>query len=123
MDTRSKIVEPTALSAIQGELYLACGWFDVLTAEHCRLLQGAKPAAGTLLVLVYRESSTRPTPLGAFDRAQLIAALECVDRVVVCEQSDVESLVAALGPISVVDIESRQHRDVIREVLERQSGG
>ncbi len=120
MDTRSKIVEPAALSSIQGELHLARGWFDVLTAEHCGLLQAAKPAGRTLLVLVYRESSTRPAPLRAFDRAQMVAALECVDRVVVCEQSDVESMVADLGPISVIDIESMQSRDVIRDVLERQ---
>ena len=120
LDTRSKIVEQSALSSIQGVLHLACGWFDVLTAEHCRLLQAAKPADGTLLVLVYRESSTRPAPLRAFDRAQMIAALACVDRVVVCEQSDVASMVADLGPIAVVEIESRQRRDVIRDVLECQ---
>jgi bifunctional ADP-heptose synthase (sugar kinase/adenylyltransferase) len=120
LDTRTKIVsKQAALPAISGSVHLAKGWFDVLTAQHGRLLGGAKTADGTLVVLVYRDSAGRPVPLGAYDRAQMVAALECVDLVCICDASRAESIAAALKPETELDVDALQTRDVVRDVLER----
>lgn len=108
---------------LQGKrLHLVRGWFDVLTADRCRLLQNAKPADGSLLVLVYRDSPRHASPLTSHDRAQMVAALGCVDEVCVCEESEATNLSASLGPDTEVDAEQSLGRDVIRDVLERQGG-
>lgn len=120
MDTRRKIVDrPNGRS--QGKrLHVVRGWFDVLTADHCRMLQDAKPADGSLLVLVYRDLSSHPAPLTAPDRAQMVAALGCVDEVLVCDESEAPSLSSSLDPDTEVDAGECMGRDVVRDVLERQ---
>ncbi len=118
MDTRTKIVTEAALRAISGNVHLARGWFDVLTAEHGRLLGEAKPAHGTLLVLVYQDTAVRPVPLDASDRAQMVAALRCVDLVCICDASRAESVIASLEPEAELDVDALQSRDVVRDVLE-----
>ena len=103
-------------------LHLVRGWFDVLTADRCRLLQSAKPADGSLLVLVYADSPSHASPLTSQDRAQMVAALGCVDEVCVCEQSEATRLSASLEPDAAFDAEESMGRDVIRDVLERRGG-
>ena len=88
VDTRTKIVEAGTLASCGGPVQAAKGWFDVLTAEHCELLQQARPAERKLLVLVYRETEDRPAPLPAYDRAQMVAALACVDFVCIAGASE-----------------------------------
>lgn len=108
---------------LQGKrLHLVRGWFDVLTADRCRLLQNAKPADGSLLVLVYRDSPSHASPLTSHDRAQMVAALGCVDQVCVCGESEATKLSLSLGPDTEIDAEKSVGRDVIRDVLERQGG-
>lgn len=122
MDTRTKIVDRPN-GRFQGKrLHVVRGWFDVLTADRCRLLQDAKPADGSLLVLVYRDSSSHASPLTSHDRAQMVAALGCVDEVCVCEESEATRLSSSLGPDTEFDAEESMGRDVIRDVLERQGG-
>lgn len=94
------------------------GWFDVLTAEHCELLRSAKPRDGSLVVLVYQETELRPAPLCVHDRAQLVAALESVDWVCVCAASEAKSIADDCAADCVIDIDSAQKRDVVRDVLE-----
>lgn len=120
MDTRTKIVDrPNGRS--QGKrLHVVRGWFDVLTADQCRLLQEAKPADGSLLVLVYRDTASHPSPLTARDRAQMVAALGCVDEVLVCDESEATTLSSSLGPDTELDAGESTGRDVVRDVLERQ---
>ena len=83
---------------------LANGCFDVLHVGHVRYLQGAKAEADLLLVGVNGDASVRRLKgegrpvLTAADRALLVAALACVDLVVVFEEDDVRSLIAALRP-------------------------
>ena len=120
MDTRTKIVEPIALGTL-ASLACAKGWFDVLTAEHCELLAGARPADGKLLVLVYSETEGRPSPLPAFDRAQMIAALECVDFVCICEAGEADALLAGLASEPALDVDACQSRDAVRHVVATQS--
>ena len=122
-DTRTKIVDHDALPEIAGRVHLAKGWFDVLSAEHGRLLGGAKSSGGTLVVVVYGDAASRPVPLDAYDRAQMIAALECVDIVCVCDASLEQAVAAALKPATVLDIDALQSRDLVRDVLARHAAG
>ncbi len=69
-------------------------------------------------MLVLRESAARPVALTAEDRAQLVAALACVDWVLICEASEVAAVAAGLGPSSLLDVESGLRRNVIRDVLD-----
>ncbi len=120
LDTRKKIVEQTALPRNGACISIAKGWFDVLTAEHCDLLARARPADGSLLVLVHRETPERPAPLVAYDRAQMLAALGCVDLVCICDASNADSIAADLGTDSALDVDAIQASDVVRHVIERQ---
>ncbi len=123
MDTRKKIVGKPALLSLSGKVRVAKGWFDILTAEHCQLLAGAKPADGTLVVLVYRETADRPAPLDSFGRAQMVAALGCVDRVCECDVADSEAVVKRLEPESVLDVDASETRDIVRHIAERHGNG
>ena len=120
MDTRTKIrpssdgVEPRAGSVI------AKGWFDVLTADHCRALADAKQPDGRLLVLIFKETSAHPTPLDANDRAQLVAGLACVDEVVICDESEADVLISNWQPRAAIDIEPLVKRDVVKDVIASQ---
>lgn len=120
MDTRTKIIEPGALAALGGQVRAAKGWFDVLTAEHCRLLQQARPMDRSLLVLVYRETADRPAPLPAYDRAQMVAALACVDLVCITDVSEADQIVSGLGGEPALDIDAKQSRDMVRYVITTQ---
>ena len=90
----------------------------MLTAEQCRNLERAKPEDAQLFVLVYRESPERPSPLGSYDRAQMVAALSCVDRVLVCGMEQADSIAERLRPEVELDVDALQTRDVVRDVLE-----
>lgn len=70
------------------------------------------------MVLVHQETELRPAPLCAHDRAQMVAALEPVDWVCVCAASEAESIAEACAPDSIIDVDSAQKRDVVRDVLE-----
>lgn len=122
MDTRRKIVDRPNLRPRGSRLHVVRGWFDVLTADRCQLLQSAKPEDGSLLVLIYSDSPSHASPLTAPDRAQMVAAVGCVDEVSVCEESEATNLSAALGPDAEFDAEESMGRDVIRDVLERRGG-
>ena len=83
---------------------LANGCFDVLHVGHVRYLQAARAEADVLVVGVNGDGSVRRLKgegrpvLTADDRALLVAALHCVDHVVVFEEDDVRGLIAALRP-------------------------
>jgi rfaE bifunctional protein nucleotidyltransferase chain/domain len=85
---------------------LANGAFDLLHVGHLRYLQGAKAAAegGLLVVGVNTDQSVqhskgpkRPIVPQA-ERAELVAALSCVDLVVLFDEPTVERLLRALRP-------------------------
>ena len=83
---------------------LANGCFDVLHVGHIRYLQGAKDLGGRLLVAVNADVTVRAlkgegrprTP--DVERAEILAALTCVDAVVIFEESDVSNLVREVRP-------------------------
>jgi len=82
----------------------ANGCFDVLHVGHVRYLQGARAEADVLVVGVNGDESVRRLKgperpiLGEDDRAVLVAALRCVDDVIVFQEDDVSRLLLALRP-------------------------
>jgi rfaE bifunctional protein nucleotidyltransferase chain/domain len=83
---------------------LANGCFDILHVGHVRYLEASRHEADTLVVAVNGDHTVtalkgegRPV-LSAADRAELIAALRCVDHVVVFDEPTVERVLRALEP-------------------------
>jgi rfaE bifunctional protein nucleotidyltransferase chain/domain len=80
------------------------GCFDLLHVGHVRYLKGAKALGDVLIVAVNDDSSV--TGLGkrkqvvtpARERAEIIAAIEGVDYVILFSEPNVESLLRALQP-------------------------
>lgn len=83
---------------------LANGVFDLFHVGHVRYLSGARREGDFLIVAVNGDESARRHKgpgrpfLPAPERAEILAALECVDRVVIFEEPDVERVLLALRP-------------------------
>jgi len=83
---------------------LTNGHFDVLHVGHVDCLQRAKALGDVLIVGLNSDASTRllkgeKRPIvPQEERAQLLAALECVDYVTIFEERTAERLLAALKP-------------------------
>lgn len=83
---------------------LANGVFDLIHVGHVRYLEGAKELADCLVVAVNSDASTRAykgpgrphIPEG--ERAELVAALACTDRVMVFDEPNVRNIIRALKP-------------------------
>ncbi len=85
-------------------IVLANGCFDTLHVGHIRYLEGARREGDVLVVGVNADSSVcnlkgsgRPI-LDEIARAQLVAALRCVDYVVLFAEPNVEALLKELRP-------------------------
>ncbi len=105
-DPQSKL---TTLSALQKDrpkssLVLANGVFDLFHVGHLRYLRAAAEEAETLVVAVNSDASTRRYKgpdrpvIPEAERAELVAALACVDHVIVFDEPDVGHILAALEP-------------------------
>jgi rfaE bifunctional protein nucleotidyltransferase chain/domain len=84
---------------------LANGLFDLFHVGHLRYLEGAKALADVLVVAVNGDASARLQGKGpgrpvvpAAERTEIVAALRCVDHVVVFETKDVVPVIRALRP-------------------------
>lgn len=85
---------------------VANGAFDLLHVGHVRYLQGAKDLTrgGLLVVGVNTDGSVRASKgakrpvVPEHERAELVAALGCVDLVVLFDEPDALALLAALRP-------------------------
>jgi rfaE bifunctional protein nucleotidyltransferase chain/domain len=83
---------------------LANGVFDLIHVGHVRYLEGAKELADCLVVAVNSDASTRAykgpgrphIPEG--ERAEMVAALACTDRVLVFDEPNVRNIIRALKP-------------------------
>ncbi|HYO66045.1 MAG TPA: adenylyltransferase/cytidyltransferase family protein [Archangium sp.] len=83
---------------------LANGVFDLIHVGHVRYLEGAKELADCLVVAVNSDASTRAykgpgrphIPEG--ERAEMVAALACTDRVMVFDEPNVRNVIRALKP-------------------------
>ncbi|MCI0356636.1 MAG: adenylyltransferase/cytidyltransferase family protein [Acidobacteria bacterium] len=83
---------------------LTNGIFDVLHVGHVRYLRAAKALGGRLIVAVNADASARALKgegrprMPAAERAELLAALEGVDAVVIFEEPDVRALIREVRP-------------------------
>ena len=127
MDTRSKILKPAeALKHLarpgESRFVIARGTFDILRAEHCRRLAQAKQEPEklvVLIVLIAGDETPRRTVLDARTRAELIAAVQVVDYVVICDEAEANGFISSLSPTRVVEPESPPLRDIAADVLRR----
>ncbi|MFN8532923.1 MAG: adenylyltransferase/cytidyltransferase family protein [Dehalococcoidia bacterium] len=86
-------------------LVLTNGVFDLLHVGHVRYLQGARIFGDALVVAVDSDQSVRALAKGeerpivpAAERAEIVAALGCVDAVVIFDGPTARSVVAVLEP-------------------------
>ncbi|HEU5334473.1 MAG TPA: adenylyltransferase/cytidyltransferase family protein [Terriglobales bacterium] len=89
----------------QGEpVVLANGCFDLLHVGHIRYLRAAKGLGGRLVVAINSDASARRLKgngrplMPEQERAEIVAALEDVDAVVLFAEPDVRALVRELRP-------------------------
>lgn len=111
MNSRDKILSAANLCSILTEhrqrgqhIVLANGCFDMLHVGHVRYLAGARREGDVLVVAVNSDASARrlkgpgrPIML-AEARAELVAALDSVDYVVIFDEPDVRALLRKLFP-------------------------
>lgn len=96
--------EVAALQSKGRVVVLANGVFDLFHVGHVRYLAGARREGDFLIVAVNSDESARCHKgpgrpfLPANERAEILAALQCVDRVVIFEEPDVERVLRALRP-------------------------
>jgi D-glycero-beta-D-manno-heptose 1-phosphate adenylyltransferase len=106
-----KILDPDRLAAIadsfreQGrKLVLTNGCFDLLHVGHVRYLQAARALGDALAVAINGDDSVRllkgeGRPLNSeSDRAEIVAALECVDYAVLFPEVRVTRLIEKVRP-------------------------
>ena len=106
-----KILDPDPLAAIADamraegrKLVLTNGCFDLLHAGHVRYLQAARALGDGLAVALNGDDSVRALkgedrPLNTEgDRAEIVAALECVDYVVLFPEERVTRLIEKVRP-------------------------
>src|SRR6202789_3183999 len=111
MDTREKIVSREGLHGIIEEhrqsgkkIVFANGVFDLLHVGHVRYLQAARAEGDLLVVGVNSDRSTRGLKgegrpiLTERARATVVAALGCVDYVVIFDELDVKPLLREFQP-------------------------
>lgn len=93
-----------SLAAVGRRLVFTNGCFDLLHLGHVRYLQAARALGDALVVAVNGDASVRalkgPTrPVNSEkDRAEVLAALECVDYAVLFHTERVTALVEAIRP-------------------------
>ena len=86
------------------QVTLANGCFDLLHVGHVRYLRAAKALGGTLVVAINSDDSVRVLKgvgrplMPEWERAEILAALEDVDAVVVFAEPDVRALVREIRP-------------------------
>ncbi|WP_169510944.1 D-glycero-beta-D-manno-heptose 1-phosphate adenylyltransferase, partial [Actinomycetospora chiangmaiensis] len=87
-----------------GRVVATGGCFDLLHAGHARTLAAARALGDVLIVCLNSDDSVRRLKgperpvVGQADRAELLAALGCVDAVAVFTEDDPQALIARLRP-------------------------
>jgi len=86
------------------DLILANGCFDIIHAGHIRYLIGAKEIGGRLVVAInsdrqvrFLKGEGRPV-MSEDERAEIVAALRCVDAVTIFDEPTVEKVISLLKP-------------------------
>jgi D-glycero-beta-D-manno-heptose 1-phosphate adenylyltransferase len=103
--TRAELQQVVADWRESGEtVTLANGCFDLLHVGHVRYLRAAKALGGRLVVAINADESVRVLKgagrplMPEKERAEILAALEDVDAVVIFTEPDVRALVREIRP-------------------------
>lgn len=110
-------------------IVFSTGWFDLLHPNHVRLLNQSKSLGDRLVVGIDSDASLnrlngskRPL-LAEHDRASLVAALDCVDLVIVFEADTLTEVLRSIKPhVVVVGSEHVEHNEVSRGITESYGG-
>lgn len=129
--TRDQLVPLLQAARDQGKrIVFTNGCFDLMHVGHTRYLQAAKDLGNVLVVAVNSDASVkslnkapdRPI-VSESQRAEVVAALGCVDYVIVFNEPDPRSLIAALQPdVLVKGGDWAVDRIVGREIVEARGG-
>jgi len=111
VDTAQKLIERRQAARIAAEaraagrrVVLANGCFDLLHVGHTRYLEGARRQGDLLIVGINSDRSVRHLKgagrplMDQQSRARMVAALACVDGVVIFDDLDVAALLDELRP-------------------------
>jgi D-glycero-beta-D-manno-heptose 1-phosphate adenylyltransferase len=128
--SRKELAELAKEWRARGEkITLANGCFDLLHVGHVRYLRGAKELGGKVVVALNSDESTRAlkgegrpvTKEG--ERAELLAALEDVDAIVIFPEKDVTAIIRELRPDVHAKGTDYTERSVPEGALVRELGG
>lgn len=135
MDTRVKILDRPAMVAERERLKQAGktlvftnGAFDILHAGHVAYLEFARAQGDALCVGLNSDASVRrykgdQRPINPQDdRARVLAALACVDYVVIFDEDEPRDLIAALIPDVLVKGADWAHYVSGRDIVETHGG-
>jgi D-beta-D-heptose 7-phosphate kinase/D-beta-D-heptose 1-phosphate adenosyltransferase len=105
------------------------GVFDLLHPGHVRYLQSARRLGDALIVGVNSDRSVRANKgparpiIPEAERAEIVAALDCVDGVVVFDEETPRTLIAALRPdVLVKGADWAEDAIVGRDIVEASGG-
>lgn len=129
--TRDQLVLLLQKARTQGKrIVFTNGCFDLMHVGHTRYLQAAKDLGGLLVVAVNSDASVRSLNkapdrpiVSESQRAEVVAALGCVDYVILFDEPDPQGLIAALQPdVLVKGGDWAVERIVGREIVEARGG-
>ena len=136
LNSRRKIVELNTLVRLTEDyrlrghrIVLTNGCFDLLHVGHATYLEEAASHGDTLIVAINSDASvrrlkgeTRPI-ISQDERAKMLAALECVDHVVVFEDATPHTLLSTIRPDVLVKGGNYHVNEVVgREIIESYGG-
>jgi rfaE bifunctional protein nucleotidyltransferase chain/domain len=105
------------------------GCFDLLHIGHLRYLQSARRQGDRLVVAINSDRSMKKIKgplrplLPQAERAELLAALSCVDHVTIFDESDPLAVITALRPDVLIKGSDWGKKEIIgRDVVERRGG-
>jgi rfaE bifunctional protein nucleotidyltransferase chain/domain len=104
LDREKAIARASSERTAGRTVVLANGAFDLLHAGHVRYLEAAKAEGDWLIVAVNSDRSVRSAKgprrpiVPEAERAEIVAALGCVDAVVVFDEDSPGDLIAAVRP-------------------------
>jgi D-glycero-beta-D-manno-heptose 1-phosphate adenylyltransferase len=123
--SREQLIEHVRQERRAGRtIAFANGCFDILHVGHIRYLESAAREADVLVVALNDDDSVRRLKgegrpiLSASDRAELVAALRCVDYVIIFSELTVGPLLTAMRPDvhckgTDYTVESVPERDIV----------
>lgn len=122
VDRDNLIVEVERRRNAGDTIVLANGCFDLFHVGHIRYLKGAKALGGALVVAINSDEQVRRLKgkgrpfMPENERAEIVAALECVDLVTVFDEPTVTETILAIRP----DIHTKGTDYTVDNVPERE---